>query len=158
MISKHVLIVDDEADIRELLVLTLSRMGIDAEAVQSVKEAKAALERQPFDLCLTDMRLPDGDGLELLKHIADNHGNTPVAVITAYGSTENAVLALKAGAFDYLAKPIKLEQLRPLVTSALKLPRPVQARRASIGETSPGAPRLLGESPAPRARTRPSWR
>ena len=149
MIRKHVLIVDDEADIRELLVLTLSRMGVEAEAVSSVKDAKAALERQPFDLCLTDMRLPDGDGLELLKHIADNHGNTPVAVITAFGSTENAVLALKAGAFDYLAKPIKLEQLRPLVTSALKLPRPVQARRASIGETSSaGAPRLLGESPA----------
>ena len=148
MIRKHVLIVDDEADIRELLVLTLSRMGVEAEAVSSVKEARAALERQPFDLCLTDMRLPDGDGLELLKHIAENHGNTPVAVITAYGSTENAVLALKAGAFDYLAKPIKLEQLRPLVTSALKLPRPVQARRASIGETPPGTPRLLGESPA----------
>jgi two-component system response regulator PilR (NtrC family) len=148
LIRKHVLIVDDEADIRELLVLTLSRMGVEAEAVASVKEARAALERQPFDLCLTDMRLPDGDGLEVLKHIAENHGNTPVAVITAYGSTENAVLALKAGAFDYLAKPIKLEQLRPLVTSALKLPRPVQARRASIGETSPGTPRLLGESPA----------
>jgi two-component system response regulator PilR (NtrC family) len=94
------------------------------------------------------MRLPDGDGLELLKHIADNHGNAPVAVITAYGSTENAVQALKAGAFDYLAKPIKLEQLRPLVMSALKLPRPTQARRASIGETLPGTPRLLGESPA----------
>jgi two-component system response regulator PilR (NtrC family) len=149
LIRKHVLIVDDEADIRELLVLTLSRMGVDAEAVPSVKDARAALERQPFDLCLTDMRLPDGDGLEVLKHIAENYGNTPVAVITAYGSTENAVLALKAGAFDYLAKPIKLEQLRPLVTSALKLPRPVQSRRASIGETaSPGAPRLLGESPA----------
>jgi two-component system response regulator PilR (NtrC family) len=149
LIRKHVLIVDDEADIRELLVLTLSRMGVDAEAVSSVKDAKAALERQPFDLCLTDMRLPDGDGLELLKHIAENHGNTPVAVITAFGSTENAVLALKAGAFDYLAKPIKLEQLRPLVTSALKLPRPVQARRASIGETAAlGTPRLLGESPA----------
>ena len=148
MIRKHVLIVDDEADIRELLVLTLSRMGVEAEAVSTVKEAKAALERQAFDLCLTDMRLPDGDGLEVLKHIAENHGNTPVAVITAYGSTENAVLALKAGAFDYLAKPIKLEHLRPLVTSALKLPRPVQARRASIGETSPGTPRLLGESPA----------
>src|SRR5687767_1909091 len=102
-----------------------------------------------YDLCLTDMRLPDGDGLELLKYIAENHGNTPVAVITAYGSTENAVQALKAGAFDYLAKPIKLEQLRPLVTSALKLPRPVQARRAAIGETmSGGTPRLLGESPA----------
>jgi two-component system response regulator PilR (NtrC family) len=148
LIRKHVLIVDDEADIRELLVLTLGRMGVEAEAVSSIKEAKQALERQAFDLCLTDMRLPDGDGLELLAHIAVNHGNTPVAVITAYGSTENAVLALKAGAFDYLAKPIKLEQLRPLVTSALKLPRPVQARRASIGETTPGAPRLLGESPA----------
>jgi two-component system, NtrC family, response regulator PilR len=148
LIRKHVLIVDDEADIRELLVLTLSRMGVEAEAVSSLKEAKAALGRQAFDLCLTDMRLPDGDGLEVLKYIAENHGNTPVAVITAYGSTENAVLALKAGAFDYLAKPIKLEHLRPLVTSALKLPRPVQARRASIGETNPGTPRLLGESPA----------
>jgi two-component system response regulator PilR (NtrC family) len=148
LIRKHVLIVDDEADIRELLVLTLGRMGVDAEAVSSIKEARDALQRQAFDLCLTDMRLPDGDGLDLLKHIAENHGNTPVAVITAYGSTENAVQALKVGAFDYLAKPIKLEQLRPLVTSALKLPRPVQARRASIGETAPGTPRLLGESPA----------
>jgi two-component system response regulator PilR (NtrC family) len=149
LIRKHVLIVDDEADIRELLVLTLGRMGVEAEAVSSVKDARQALERQPFDLCLTDMRLPDGDGLELLKHIAENHGNTPVAVITAYGSTENAVQALKAGAFDYLAKPIKLEQLRPLVTSALKLPRPVQSRRTAIGETAAaGAPRLLGESPA----------
>ena len=147
MIRKHVLIVDDEADIRELLVLTLGRMGVDADSVSTIKEAKEALQRQAYDLCLTDMRLPDGDGLDLLKHIAENHGNTPVAVITAYGSTENAVLALKAGAFDYLAKPIKLEQLRPLVTSALKLPRPVQARRTSIGETPPGAPRLLGESP-----------
>src|SRR5437016_13822419 len=94
------------------------------------------------------MRLPAGDGLQVLRDIAEHHRNTPVAVITAFGSTENAVHALKAGAFDYLAKPIKLEQLRPLVTSALKLPRPVQARRASIGETSSGTPRLLGESPA----------
>jgi two-component system response regulator PilR (NtrC family) len=148
LIRKSILIVDDEADIRELLVLTLSRMGVDADSAQSIKEAKDALGRQPYDLCLTDMRLPDGDGLELLKYIAENHGNTPVAVITAYGSTENAVQALKAGAFDYLAKPIKLEQLRPLVSSALKLPRPVQSRRASIGETTPGIPRLLGESPA----------
>jgi two-component system response regulator PilR (NtrC family) len=148
VIRKHVLIVDDEADIRELLVLTLGRMGVEADSAQTIKEAKEALARQPYDLCLTDMRLPDGDGLEVLKYIAENHGNTPVAVITAYGSTENAVLALKAGAFDYLAKPIKLEQLRPLVTSALKLPRPVQSRRAAIGETTPGVPRLLGESPA----------
>jgi two-component system response regulator PilR (NtrC family) len=148
LIRKSVLIVDDEADIRELLVLTLGRMGVDADSVSSIKDAKEALKRQPYDLCLTDMRLPDGDGLELLKFIADEHGNTPVAVITAYGSTDNAVKALKAGAFDYLAKPIKLEQLRPLVTSALKLPRPIQARRAAIGETNAGMPRLLGESPA----------
>jgi two-component system response regulator PilR (NtrC family) len=145
---KSVLIVDDEADIRELLVLTLSRMGVDADSAASVKEAEAALKERPYDLCLTDMRLPDGDGIAVLRHIAEHYGNTPVAVITAYGSTENAVAALKAGAFDYLPKPIKLEQLRPLVMSALKLPRPVQARRASAGETlPPTAPRLLGESP-----------
>ena len=148
MIRKSVLIVDDEADIRELLVLTLSRMGVDADTCSTINEAKEALAARAYDLCLTDMRLPDGDGLDLLKFIADNHGNTPVAVITAYGSTENAVLALKAGAFDYLAKPIKLEQLRPLVMSALKLPKPTQSRRASIGEAAPGIPRLLGESPA----------
>ena len=154
MNRKPVLIVDDEADIRELLVLTLSRMGVEPDAVGSVEEAKRALESKPYELCLTDMRLPDGDGLEVLRHIAEHHGNTPVAVITAFGSTENAVAALKAGAFDYLAKPIKLEQLRPLVISALKLPRPVQARRSAVGETStPGIPRLLGESgPIQRAR------
>jgi two-component system response regulator PilR (NtrC family) len=146
MNRKAILIVDDEADIRELLVLTLSRMGVDAVTASTVKEAQAALKSRPYDLCLTDMRLPDGDGVEVLRHIAENYGNTPVAVITAFGSTENAVAALKAGAFDYLTKPIKLEQLRPLVMSALKLPRPIQARRASIGETAPGMPRLLGES------------
>jgi two-component system, NtrC family, response regulator PilR len=149
MNRKSVLIVDDEADIRELLVLTLSRMGVDADSASTIKEAKAALLERPYDLCLTDMRLPDGDGLDVLRHIAEHHGNTPVAVITAFGSTENAVAALKAGAFDYLAKPIKLEQLRPLVMAALKLPKPAQQRRTAIGESSaPGIPRLLGESPA----------
>jgi two-component system, NtrC family, response regulator PilR len=148
MSRKAVLIVDDEADIRELLVLTLSRMGVDAEASSTIAEAQQALKERQYDLCLTDMRLPDGDGLAMLRHITENYGNTPVAVITAFGSTENAVAALKAGAFDYLAKPIKLEQLRPLVMSALKLPRPAQARRASIGEVPPAATRLLGESPA----------
>ena len=154
MIRKAVLIVDDEADIRELLVLTLSRMGVDADTASSFREAKEALETRQYDLALTDMRLPDGDGLLVLRHIAEHHGNTPVAVITAYGSTENAVAALKAGAFDYLAKPIKLEQLRPLVMSALKLPKPAQSRRAATGETlAAGVPRLLGES-APIARAR----
>jgi len=149
MNRKAVLIVDDEADIRELLVLTLSRMGVDADTASSFKEAQEALKSRQYDLALTDMRLPDGDGLMVLRHIAEHYGNTPVAVITAFGSTENAVAALKAGAFDYLPKPIKLEQLRPLVMSALKLPKPTQARRASIGETAqPGSPRLLGESAA----------
>ena len=149
MNRKSVLIVDDEADIRELLVLTLSRMGVDADTASTVKDAKEALQSRAYDLALTDMRLPDGDGLDLLRHISEKYGNTPVAVITAYGSTENAVLALKAGAFDYLAKPIKLEQLRPLVMSALKLPKPAQSRRTAIGESAiPGVPRLLGESPA----------
>jgi two-component system response regulator PilR (NtrC family) len=148
MNRKSVLIVDDEADIRELLVLTLSRMGVDADSAATFREAQQALKDRPYDLCLTDMRLPDGDGLMVLRHIAEHHGNTPVAVITAYGSTENAVAALKAGAFDYLAKPIKLEQLRPLVISALKLPKPAQSRRVATGETQPGIPRLLGESPA----------
>ena len=149
MNRKSVLVVDDEADIRELLVITLSRMGVDADSASTVEESKQALQARPYDLTLTDMRLPDGDGLDVLRYIAENHGNTPVAVITAYGSTENAVAALKAGAFDYLPKPIRIDQLRPLVMSALKLPRPVQQRRASIGETpQPGTPRLLGESPA----------
>jgi two-component system response regulator PilR (NtrC family) len=149
MNRKAVLVVDDESDIRELLVLTLSRMGVDADTASTVKEAQELLKTRQYDLALTDMRLPDGDGLMVLRYIAENHGNTPVAVITAFGSTENAVAALKAGAFDYLAKPIKLEQLRPLVMSALKLPKPTQARRSATGEAAPtGAPRLLGESPA----------
>jgi two-component system response regulator PilR (NtrC family) len=154
MATKAVLIVDDEANIRELLVVTLQHMGVDADSAATVAEAKAALARRAYDLALTDMRLPDGEGLDVLRHIAEHHGNTPVAVITAYGSTENAVAALKAGAFDYIAKPIKLEQLRPLVTSALNLPRPPVARRAATGETVPeSAPRLIGESaPIQRAR------
>jgi len=147
MADKCVLVVDDEDDIRELLVLTLSRMGLGCDTASTVAEAQALLKTRAYDLCLTDMRLPDGDGLMVLRHIAEQHGNTPVAVITAFGSTENAVAALKAGAFDYLAKPIKLEQLRPLVASALKLPRGGHGRRVSIGEiTQPGVPRLLGES------------
>ena len=154
MSNKAVLIVDDEADIRELLVVTLSRMGIDADSAASVAEAKQALERRAYDLALTDMRLPDGEGLDVLRHIAEHYGNTPVAVITAYGSTENAVAALKAGAFDYLAKPIKLDQLRPLVMSALRLPKHPQARRTASGEAAaPGVPRLIGES-APILRAR----
>lgn len=118
----RVLVIDDEADIRELIDLTLARMGLATECVGSVAEARAALEAGGFQLCLTDMRLPDGEGLSIVRHIAEHFPQTPVAVITAYGSAENAVAALKAGAFDYLAKPVGLEQLRALVKSALRLP------------------------------------
>lgn len=115
------LVVDDETDIRELLVLTLERMDIQANSASNLTEALHLLENGQYGLCLTDMRLPDGSGLDLVKHIAQHHPGLPVAVITAYGSAENAVSALKAGAFDYLTKPISLKQLRPLVQSALKL-------------------------------------
>jgi two-component system, NtrC family, response regulator PilR len=121
MAQFNCLVVDDETDIRELVVLTLERMDIRADSAASVEEAKQLLASRKYDLCLTDMRLPDGLGIDLVQHIASNYIGLPVAVITAYGSAENAVTALKAGAFDYLTKPISLKQLRPLVESALKL-------------------------------------
>ncbi|MCF8151633.1 MAG: sigma-54 dependent transcriptional regulator [Burkholderiaceae bacterium] len=140
--AKHVLVVDDEADIRELLDLTLARMGLRADCAGSLAEARKLLATQSYQLCLTDMRLPDGEGLELVRHIAENVPRLPVAVITAHGSTENAVSALKAGAFDYIAKPVSLNQLRMMVKSALDLPNTdPEAERA--GESG-----LLGESPA----------
>ena len=143
--KSQVLVVDDEADIRELLGLTLARMGLEAHCAASTSEAYALLAQNSYDLCLTDMRLPDGDGLTVVEYVAKHHPSLPVAVITAHGSTENAVAALKAGAFDYLAKPVSLDQLRTLVRSALKLPRPVQ-RRAQDDEAAPGAPQLIGRS------------
>ena len=145
--KSQVLVVDDEADIRELLGMTLARMGLDAHCASSTTEAYALLAKHSYDLCLTDMRLPDGDGLTVLEHVTRHHPNLPVAVITAHGSTENAVAALKAGAFDYLAKPVSLDQLRTLVRSALKLPRPAQ-RRSQEGEaqSQSGESPLIGQS------------
>jgi len=115
------LIVDDEADIRELLEITLSRMGLRTAAAGSLHEARARLAEQSFDLCFTDMRLPDGNGIELVGLIQKKHAGLPVAVITAYGSAQAAVESLKAGAFDFVSKPIDLGQLRKLVDTALKL-------------------------------------
>src|SRR5438105_10111087 len=134
-----VLVIDDEPDLLELLELTLSRMGLDTTRAQSVAEAIRTLDSQSFDLCLTDMRLPDGEGLRVVAHIAEKGVDVPVAVITAFGSAENAVAALKAGAFDYLAKPVALEQLRALVKQALKVPEKPAA---------PSSYQLLGESQA----------
>jgi len=118
----RVLVVDDEADIRELLDMTLARMGFSCDCARSVAEATRMMRERVYGLCLTDMRMPDADGLDLVRHIAAEYPFLPVAVITAHGSTENAVTALKAGAFDYLSKPVSLAQLRSLVKSALSLP------------------------------------
>lgn len=144
----RVLVVDDEADIRELLDLTLARMGLSADCAASVAEARQFLERERYQLCLTDMRLPDGEGLEIVRLIGERYGETPVAVITAFGSAENAVAALKAGAFDYLAKPVALDQLRTLIKSALSLPAGGSGSASSAGDGSVSASRLIGESSA----------
>jgi len=121
MTSKRTLIVDDEPDIRELLEITLGRMNLETVAAADLTTALQLLKDQSFDLCLTDMQLPDGNGLELVEYIAEYRSDLPVAMITAFGSMDTAISALKAGAFDFLQKPIDLEHLRKLVESALKI-------------------------------------
>ena len=141
---QKILIVDDEPDIRELLEITLGRMKLDTRSARNVTEAREWLAREPFDMCLTDMRLPDGNGLELVQHIQQAYPQTPVAMITAHGSLDMAIHALKAGAFDFLTKPVDLSRLRELVSSALRLQPGAPAER-SIDS------RLLGNSPPMRA-------
>jgi two-component system response regulator PilR (NtrC family) len=136
---QKILIVDDEPDIRELLEITLGRMKLDTFSARNLAEAQTLLARETFDLCLTDMRLPDGTGLALVQHIQQRYAQVPVAMITAYGSLETAINALKAGAFDFLTKPVDLTRLRELVTSALSLPAPG-------GASSTIDRRLLGDS------------
>ncbi len=145
--KSQVLVVDDEADIRELLGMTLARMGLDADCASSTAEAYVLLAKNRYDLCLTDMRLPDGDGLAIVEYVASRHPNLPVAVITAHGSAENAVAALKAGAFDYVSKPLQLPQLRTLVQQALKLSIVEKPKKTTRPQTH--APReLLGTGAA----------
>ena len=139
--AARVLVVDDEPDILELLELALLRMGLQVERATNVREALQQLDSKRFNLCLTDMRLPDGDGMEVVRHVASHHADVPIAVITAHGNMENAVSVLKAGAFDYLSKPVALEQLRALVKAALKLPQTTVAVRAGVRT-------LLGQSSA----------
>jgi two-component system response regulator PilR (NtrC family) len=120
--NKHLaLVVDDEPDIRELLELTLSRMSIATRSAADLKQALALLGTERFDVCLTDMRLPDGNGIDLVRHIQQQDLDVPIAVITAYGNMESAVEALKAGAFDFISKPVDLQVLRNLIGSVLKL-------------------------------------
>lgn len=119
MNQKRVLIIDDEPDIRELLAITLSRMNIDIELAENVTQAKSKLSKHTFNLCLTDLRLPDGSGLGVVEYIQKQQPDLPVAVITAHGSMDIAIEAMKAGAFDFLNKPIDLSVLRKLIESAL---------------------------------------
>ena len=148
MSARHALIVYNEADIRDLLEITLQRMGLETVTARHLGEAYARLEAESFDLCLTDMRLPDGVGLDLVAYIAKTYPGTPVAVVTAYGSAENAVASLKAGAFDYIAKPVSVAQLRDVVRAALKLPQATVAVKAALETPSAESaqPALLGES------------
>ncbi len=144
MATHRALIVDDEPDIRELLELTLGRMDIDTRSAANLADARSLLEEDSFDICLTDMRLPDGDGIDLVRHIQQHSPELPVAVITAYGSMESAVEALKAGAFDFVSKPVNLNVLRNLVNSVLMLTDDSSQRERRSRNT------LLGESEAMR--------
>jgi two-component system response regulator PilR (NtrC family) len=137
------LIVDDEPDILELVGITCARLGVAAATAGSLTEARALLQQRDFDLCLTDMRLPDGDGIELVREISERHPETPVAMITAFGNMESAVSAMKAGAFDFVAKPLDLHVLRDLITAALRLREPARATGTSADGSDSG---LLGTS------------
>jgi two-component system response regulator PilR (NtrC family) len=144
MNAPRVLVLDDEADLRELLEITLIKMGLDVDSAATLRQARALFDENDYALVLTDMRLPDGLGLELVREIAASGKGTPVAVITAYGSADNAVVALKAGAFDYIAKPVALDALRVMVRSALKL----SEAGGAAGEGGATGSRLIGSSPA----------
>jgi two-component system response regulator PilR (NtrC family) len=140
--TRTALIVDDERDIRELLVLTLGRMGLRVDTAADLGSAREQLAGNKYDLCFTDMRLPDGSGQTLIELIASRYPETPVAMITAHGNVDAAVEALKAGAFDFVSKPVDLAVLRRLVQNALQLGE--QRRSQQVASSG----RLLGDSPA----------
>lgn len=142
MTTQTVLIVDDEPDIRELLEITLARMGLKTYSAATLGEAQAMVADYQPNLCLTDMRLPDGNGISLVEHIQREYPQIPVAMITAHGSVESAISALKAGAFDFLSKPLELDRLRNLVTSALQLDEDTKQADDAVGHD------LAGSAPA----------
>jgi two-component system response regulator PilR (NtrC family) len=156
-VAQQVLVIDDEPDILELLSLTLTRMGLKVTTAEDLASARRELQRGDFSFCLTDMRLPDGNGLDLVEEIAENHPNLPTAVITAHGKIEDAVYALKLGAFDFVSKPVDLQVLRKLVNTALKLrgvdaltetpaAAPAGARKPNVGPSP--LDRMIGTSAA----------
>ncbi|MBT8106921.1 MAG: response regulator, partial [Gammaproteobacteria bacterium] len=137
MTRPRALVIDDEPDICELLTLTLGRMDIETDTAQDVSGAKSLLKKGSYDLCLTDMRLPDGDGLELVEWMQTHAAGIPVAVITAHGNVETAVQALKLGAFDFIAKPLDLNNLRNIVGNALRLDKGGEGQSRLLGESGP---------------------
>ena len=142
MSRQRVLIVDDEPDIRELLEITLLRMGLETRSAEDYSNATRILHDESFDLCLTDMKLPDGDGIALVEHIQQHCPNTPTAVITAHGSIDLAIKAMKCGAFDFVSKPVSLETLRNLVDKALTLPSSPQV----AGDPADTKYQIIGDS------------
>ena len=139
-LNRPVLVVDDEADIRDLMEMTLMKMGLRVDTAEGVRAALSKLSSNKYSLVLTDMRMPDGSGLEVVQHINQQHLDVPVAVITAFGSADQAVQALKEGAFDYLQKPITLAQLRTLVKSAIKVQEDNSAPPAAAEPEPQAAP------------------
>jgi two-component system response regulator PilR (NtrC family) len=150
--QQRVLVIDDEPDIRELLDLTLTRMGLDVTTVEDLGAARRELGSSVYSFCLTDMRLPDGNGLDLVKEISDQYPELPTAVITAHGRVEDAVNALKMGAFDFVSKPVDLSVLRKLVNTALKLVHdaPEQQQEGDDAQVLPSGPldKMAGKSKA----------
>lgn len=147
MTAPRILIVDDEADLRELLEITFIKMGLDSDSADCISAARTFLSEKEYALVLTDMRLPDGQGSELVREVSTKYKNTPIAVITAFGSADNAVAALKAGAFDYLSKPVAPDQLRLMVQSALRLNQPPGKNDPRKDQSlEPVLLRLLGQS------------
>ena len=147
MTAQTVLVIDDERDIRELLTITLGRMDLQVDAVGTVADARRALAERTYDLCFTDMRLPDGNGQEIIELIAETCPDTPVAMITAYGNVDAAVTALKAGAFDFVSKPVDIQMLRGLVRTALRLAE--EKRNGGVAtKAGDSGSRLIGDSAA----------
>ena len=143
MTKQRVLIVDDEPDIRELLEITLLRMGLETRSAEDYSNATRLLNEEPFDLCLTDMKLPDGDGIALVEHIQQQFPQTPAAVITAHGSIDLAIKAMKSGAFDFVSKPVSLDTLRNLIEKALTLPSTAQ----QVSSSTESKYQIIGETP-----------
>ncbi len=145
-VAQRVLVIDDEPDIRELLEITLMRMGIESTSAKDVHSAIGAIKENDVDLILTDMRLPDGNGLDIVRYVAEFKPDTPIAVITAHGNMDLAIESMKSGAFDFVAKPIDIHKLRNLINHALKVKQNAAEQRSSSPDKTTEGPLTLGNS------------